>query len=70
MSGVKKYVPANGFTSTKMEVVSSIIAAHAIRAAGVGDIKGVFRETWKFARLSQDILVELGLLVAEGEDSE
>lgn len=69
-SGVKKYVPANGFTDAKKEVVASLVADHAIRAAGVGDIEGVFQETAKFARLVQDILIELGLLVPEGGDSE
>ena len=67
-SEVKKYTPANGFTDAKMDVVASIVADHAIRAVGVGDIGGVLRETAKAARLAQDILIELDLLVPEGEE--
>ena len=70
MSGVKKYIPANVFTEEEIDVIASLVADHAIRAAGVGNIEGVFRETAKFARLAQDILIELGLLVPEGGDSE
>ena len=69
-SGVKKCVPANGFTDEHTEVVASVVVDHAIRAAGVGDIEGILREIVKFARLAQDILIELGLLIPEGEDSE
>ena len=67
-SEVKKYVPANGFTDAKMEVVASIVVDHAIRAVGVGDIGGVLRETVKATRLAQDILIALDLLVPEGEE--
>ena len=67
-SEVKKYVPANGFTDAKKEVVASIVTDHAIRAVGVDDIGGVLRETAKAARLAQDILIELDLLVPEGEE--
>lgn len=70
MGEEKKYVNSNGLTDDKLRKVGEIVADHAIERAGVGDIVGVFQETAKATRLVQDILIELGLLVPEGEDSE
>ena len=68
MSEGKRYAPSNGLTDDKLRKVGKIVAAHAIERVEVGDIVGVVQETAKAARLAQDILIELDLLVPEGEE--
>ena len=64
----KRYAPSNGLTDDKLCKVGEIVVAHAIERVEVGDIVGVVQETVKAGRLAQDILIELGLLVPEGEE--
>ena len=66
----RKYGYANGLDDEKMMTLGEIVADHAIERAKPGDIMGVFRETVNGSELVQAILIELGFLVPEGEDSE
>ena len=67
MDDAKKYDPVNGFTDEMMGAVAQIIADHALSAVEPGDVTGFFRETAKMARLTQAVLVELGLLAPAEE---
>ena len=67
MDDAKKYDPVNGFTEEKIEAVAQIIADHALSAVEPGDVIGGLRETAKMARLTQAVLVELGLLAPADE---
>ena len=67
MDDAKNYDPVNGFTEEKIDAVARIIADHAPFVAEPGDVTGVIRETAKMARLTQAVLVELGLLAPAEE---